>query len=185
MDTEKLGNIAMLVCDVDGVLTDGMIVYGTDNMEIKAFHVRDGLAMKLAWVHHFPIVLLTGRNSDALARRAGELNARVYQGVRDKGAGLIAMAEEYGIPLEKIAYVGDDLNDLPAMQLAGLPIAVADATQEVLATAAYVTNAAGGQAAIREVIELIFRAQGRWDDAVQTYLDHLRGTSHASGSAVH
>jgi 3-deoxy-D-manno-octulosonate 8-phosphate phosphatase (KDO 8-P phosphatase) len=171
---QQIDPIRLLVCDVDGVVTDGMIIYGSDNMEIKNFNVKDGLAIKLAAWCNLPVVWLTGRSSDAVAHRAAELNVQVFQGSKDKEAGLRNIATELGLELEQIAYLADDINDLPALVLAGLPMAVADAAPEVLAKAAYVTKLPGGHGAVREAIELILRGQGCWDQSVESYLNHLR-----------
>ena len=171
---QAVSQIKLLVCDVDGVLTDGAIILGSGGMEMKAFNSRDGLAMRLAGLNELPVVWLTGRSSEAVTRRAAELQVRVQQGIAEKAAGLRAITADAGVAMEEIAYVGDDLNDLPALRLAGLPIAVADAVPEVLAVAAYVTNAAGGHGAIREVIELILHGQQRWDAAVERFLTFLR-----------
>ena len=172
---EKLLGIKLLACDVDGVLTDGSITYGSGNLEIKAFNIKDGIAMKLAWLNEFPVVWITGRRSEAVTRRADELNVRVYQGMADKEAGLHAVAEDRGLSVEQIAYIGDDLNDLPALRIAGFAVAVADAAPEVIAAADYVTNAPGGRGAVREAVEVILRAQHRWDDGIEVYLNSLRG----------
>lgn len=171
----RVRGVRMLVSDVDGVLTDGSISYGTGHLEQKVFNIKDGLAMKLAWTCGFPIVWLTGRSSEAVSRRASELDVRVYQGISEKAAGLRQVAQDYGMALEEIAYIGDDLNDLAALEVAGLPLAVADAAPEVLALAQYVTQARGGQGAIREAIEYIFHTQGRWEEGVQAYRQFLAG----------
>jgi len=180
-DKVKIGRIKMLACDIDGVLTDGSIIYGTGNLEVKVFNIKDGIAMKIAWLSHFPVVWITGRKSEAAVRRADELNVQIYQGMADKDAGLRAVAEERGLALEQIAYIGDDLNDIPALQLAGYAIAVADSAPEVIALADYVTKARGGRGAIRETIEHIFHAQNRWDDGVAAYLASLKGVRTLGG----
>lgn len=173
--TERLARVKVLVMDVDGVLTDGTIVYGSGNVEIKAFNIKDGLGMKLAVMNGLPIVWLTGRRSDAVARRASELNVQVQQGSTDKDAGLRDIARNMVVALDEIAYVGDDLNDLPALRIAGVPIAVADAAPEVIEAACHVTSNPGGHGAIREVIEMIFNAQDRWSAAITRFLDYTRG----------
>lgn len=170
-----VAGIRMLVCDVDGVLTDGTISYGSNNLEIKSFNIKDGLAMKLAGWNQLPVAWLTGRSSDAVARRAAELDVHLYQGAADKETGLLQLAQEVGLAAGEIAYIGDDLNDLPALRLVGLAIAVADAAPEVIACADHVTSAPGGRGAVREAIELILRGQGRWEAAIETYLARLRG----------
>ncbi|MHB9105484.1 MAG: KdsC family phosphatase [Armatimonadota bacterium] len=183
-ENTKIGRIKMLACDIDGVLTDGSIIYGTGNLEVKVFNIKDGIALKIAWLSHFPVVWITGRKSEAAVRRADELNVQIYQGMADKEAGLRAVAEERGLQLEEIAYIGDDLNDIPALQLAGYSIAPADAAAEVTALADYTTKARGGRGAIRETIEHIFHAQGRWDEAVTAYLASLKGVR-TPGSGPH
>jgi 3-deoxy-D-manno-octulosonate 8-phosphate phosphatase (KDO 8-P phosphatase) len=167
--------IRLLVSDVDGVLTDGTIVYGSENLESKGFNIKDGLGLRLATWAGLPVAWLSGRRSDAVTRRAAELGVRLYEGISDKDAGLRAVAVDHGVALAEIAYVGDDLNDLPALALAGLPIAVADAVPEVKTAAAYITGALGGHGALREVVELILRGQGRWDAGMAVYFQHLRG----------
>ncbi|MHB9025500.1 MAG: KdsC family phosphatase [Armatimonadota bacterium] len=112
--------------------------------------------------------------SDAVARLAAELNVRVFQGCTDKEAGLRQVSEELHLTLDSFAYIGDDLDDLPALQQVGLPIAVADAVPEVIEVAGYITKNPGGHGAVREVVEYLLRGQGRWDAAVQTYLEHIR-----------
>ena len=170
-----VSQIALLVCDVDGVLTEGAIIYGSRELELKAFNTKDGLGMKLAEVNGFPVVWLTGRSSEVVERRARELGVSVQQGAMDKAAGLRAIAARCGVTPAQIAYLGDDLNDLPALRLAGLPLAVADAVPEVIAAAAFVTTAPGGRGAVREVLELILRGQGRWEAMIDGYLAYLHG----------
>jgi 3-deoxy-D-manno-octulosonate 8-phosphate phosphatase (KDO 8-P phosphatase) len=181
VNPEQLQKIKLIASDVDGVLTDGAIIYGNGVTEYKAFNIKDGLGMKLAGWCCLPIVLVTGRNSDAVARRAAELNVKVVQGVTDKDAGLRAIAAERNLRLDEIAFIGDDLNDLPAMRLVGVPVAVADAVQEVKDLAAYTTTARGGHGAMRELVELILKGKGTWGEAVETYLKRIQtaGAAHA------
>lgn len=171
-----LGNIKLLVSDVDGVLTDGTITYGAEILELKSFSTRDGLGIKLAGWAGLPMILLTGRKSAAVTRRGEELGVAVMQGAGDKAASLREISAYYAIPLAEIGYIGDDLNDLPALRIAGVPIAVADAVAEVRMVAQHVTHAVGGKGAIREVIEEILQAQGKWDTAVEIYLSKIVGS---------
>lgn len=171
----QLQQIKLLVCDVDGVLTDGTITYGDQALELKSFNIKDGLGMRLAGWNALPVIWLTGRTSAAVTRRAAELGVEIHQGVGNKDQGLRAIAQEHGVALAEIAYVGDDLNDLPALRIAGLPIAVADAVPEVHALAGYITQASGGHGAIREIIEYILRGQARWEVAVSTYITRIGG----------
>lgn len=177
---ETLAKIKLLVCDVDGVLTDGTIIYSSSNAELKAFNIKDGLGIKLGGWCGLPVIWLTGRKSIAVARRADELGVQVYQAATDKEAGLQHVASDHRLSLDEIAYLGDDLNDLPAMRRAGLPIAVADAVPEIIASAAYVTQATGGHGAVREVIELILRGQQRWEAAIDCYLENSRAVKAAA-----
>jgi 3-deoxy-D-manno-octulosonate 8-phosphate phosphatase (KDO 8-P phosphatase) len=178
---EQLAKIKLIASDVDGVLTDGSVIYGSADIELKAFNIKDGLGMKLAGLCGLPMVLITGRSSDVVARRAAELNVKVVQGVTDKDAGLRAIATERRLQLEEIAYIGDDLNDLPALRLAGLPIAVGDAVAEVKELAAYITEACGGHGAVREAIEMILKGKGCWEESAEAYLKRVQsaGASHA------
>lgn len=173
MLVDRLATVKLLACAVEGVITDGSIQYGTGNIEIRSFNLRDSLAMKLARANGLPVAWITGRRSPPVARHADELNVRLYADVLNKEAVLRGAVEDFGVSLEEIAYIGDDINDLPALRLVGLPIAVADAAPEVLAAAAHVTQAPGGAGAIREVVEWIFRSRQCWDRAIEVYLTNV------------
>lgn len=163
--------IEMLVADVDGVLTAGGIVHGSGGMEMKQFHVRDGSGLKVWHQAGKLSALITGRNSAAVDVRAAELGIPfVVQGAAEKLAAYRGLLERTGLPAGAVCYLGDDLPDLPPMHRCGLAAAVADACAEVRAAAHYVTRAPGGRGAVREVIELILRCQGRW----QRVVDELR-----------
>jgi len=174
---ERAQRIKLLAMDVDGVLTDGAIIYAAASeceFEIKAFDVRDGLGIKLALRAGIHIAWLTGRKSDVVVRRARELGvATVTQGVRDKGAALRQIADQQGLALEEVAFIGDDLNDLPAMRFAGLAFAPADAVETARRAAHYVTEASGGRGAVREVIGMLLRAQGKLGQAEVALLADL------------
>jgi 3-deoxy-D-manno-octulosonate 8-phosphate phosphatase (KDO 8-P phosphatase) len=160
----------MLVLDVDGVLTDGRIVYSDRGEEIKAFHVRDGSGLKVWLQLGKRAGIITGRNSPIVARRAQELGlSAVVQGVDDKRAAYDRMLADQGLEPGQVCYVGDDLPDVPLLATSGLAVAVADACREAQAAAHYVTEAGGGQGAVREVIELILRIQRRWADVLARY----------------
>ena len=171
---EKARSIRALVCGVDGVLTNGTIGYSSDNQEMHFFHAADGLAMRLAGWHGMKVAWLTGRMSRQLAHRARHLDVPFYPGFANKEVGLRIIAREFDLPLSEIAYVGDDINDLLAFRVVGLPIAVANAAAEVKALADYITQARGGEGAVREVVETLLKAQGGWDAAVEQYLHVLR-----------
>src|SRR5436190_2240930 len=153
--------IELLLVDVDGVLTDGSIIYGDQGAELKAFFVRDGTGLKLWTGLGKQAGIITGRRSAVVERRAAELGLSiVVQGAGDKLEALATVLAEQRLGPEQVCYVGDDLPDVPVLAHCGLAVAVADACQEARATAHYVTRALGGRGAVREVIELILRAQG-------------------------
>jgi 3-deoxy-D-manno-octulosonate 8-phosphate phosphatase (KDO 8-P phosphatase) len=167
---ERCAAIELLVLDVDGVLTDGGIIYSDAGTEIKQFHVRDGSGLKIWHWLGKQAAVITGRTSKLVEVRAAELDiGTVIQGAPDKLPALCRVLEQTGRKPEQACYVGDDLPDLPAMLACGLAVAVADAVTEARAAAHYVTNAGGGRGAVREVIELILHAQGLWQRAVARY----------------
>ncbi|MBM2837197.1 MAG: kdsC, partial [candidate division NC10 bacterium] len=148
----------------------GRILYSSDGVEIEAFHVRDGVGLRAAHRAGLLTALLTGRVSPAVARRAKELGiSEVHQGIPNKVETYERLLRRYGLSDEAIAYVGDDLmNDLPLLARAGLSAAPADAADEVKARVAYVTARGGGRGAVREVIELILKAQGKWEEVIES-----------------
>lgn len=165
--------IRLLALDVDGVLTDGSIMYGP-SMELKSFHVADGLGLVVAMRAGLQVAWITGRSSEAVRQRVRELNiSLLLEGSANKREGLLAACRRLGVPPESAAYVGDDLNDLPAFGVAGLRVAVANGAEEVRRAADWVTSARGGRGAVREVVERLLREQGRWDEALQAYLASL------------
>ena len=168
---EKARHVRWLVLDVDGVLTDGRILLDGEEGEWKAFDVRDGHRIVLAAGEGIRTVFLTGRSSRVVARRAAELGVqRVFQGALDKGAVMREFLAGEKIPREEVAYLGDDVVDLPAMRLAGLAAAVGDAVPEVIEAADWVAAAPGGRGAVRELVEFVLTAQGRWRPALARYL---------------
>jgi 3-deoxy-D-manno-octulosonate 8-phosphate phosphatase (KDO 8-P phosphatase) len=167
---EKARSVRWLVLDVDGVLTDGRIILDGGDGEWKAFDVRDGQRIVLAAREGIRTVFLTGRSSRVVERRAAELGVhRVFQGAHDKGETMDLFFREQGVRPEETAYLGDDIVDLPALRRAGLAAAVADAVPEVLAIADWVAAAPGGHGAVREFIEFMLTAQGRWESALGRY----------------
>jgi 3-deoxy-D-manno-octulosonate 8-phosphate phosphatase (KDO 8-P phosphatase) len=168
---EKAINIKLAVFDVDGVLTDGKLILGESGNEYKSFHVRDGHGLVMLLETGCKIAVITARSSNIVAERMASLGIKyVYQGEKDKGARLLKLIDELGLERNQVAYVGDDVIDLPAMIKVGLPIAVADAHPEVKNNADWTTENRGGQGAVREVCELIMRAQGKFDDLIKAYL---------------
>jgi YrbI family 3-deoxy-D-manno-octulosonate 8-phosphate phosphatase len=162
--------LELLVLDVDGVLSDGRIMYTADGVELKAFHVRDGSGVKLWQRAGGCVAILSGRRSRAVDVRAAELGIDlVVQGVPDKLPAYQELLAHCGLRPEQVCCVGDDLPDLPLLRHCGLAVAVADACPEARADAHYVTAMPGGHGAVREVIELILRWQGRWQQVVDGY----------------
>jgi 3-deoxy-D-manno-octulosonate 8-phosphate phosphatase (KDO 8-P phosphatase) len=153
--------IALLVLDVDGVLTDGRLWYGPDGESQKVFHVRDGHGIKALLAAGVRIAVISGRRSDAVAARMRELGvADVVQGADDKAGALAGLLERVGVDARRVACLVDDAPDLPMMAAVGLPAAVADAQPEVIAAAAHVTRARGGRGAVREFCEFLLAARG-------------------------
>jgi 3-deoxy-D-manno-octulosonate 8-phosphate phosphatase (KDO 8-P phosphatase) len=166
---ERCHRLRLLLSDVDGVLTDGTVLFLPDGGEAKAFHIRDGLGIVLAQRAGLRTGLLSGRRSPVVERRAAELGMSVVrQGEEDKGAALQAILSEQGLAAHEVAYMGDDVNDLPAMRQVGLSAAPADAPFEVRAAAEMVTEARGGQGCLREFVEAILRARGDWERVAGT-----------------
>jgi 3-deoxy-D-manno-octulosonate 8-phosphate phosphatase (KDO 8-P phosphatase) len=176
---ERLIPVRLLAMDVDGVLTDGMIIWsapaeGENLLETKAFSVKDGLGLSLARVAGLVIAWITGRTSRVVERRAVELGiTELHQWARDKERVLTEIRSRHGLPEAAVLFVGDDLNDLPAFGVAGVRVAVSDAAPELRAKADWVTRAPGGRGAIREVIEGVLRAQGRWEETVARFHQQL------------
>ena len=167
----KAANIKLVVFDVDGVLTNGQLILGESGNEYKAFHVRDGHGLVMLLETGCNIAVITARSSNIVAERMASLGIKyVYQGEKDKGARLMKLIDELGIQREQVAYTGDDVIDLPAMIKVGLPIAVADARPEVKQHADWITEERGGQGAVREVCELIMKAQDKFDARINAYL---------------
>jgi 3-deoxy-D-manno-octulosonate 8-phosphate phosphatase (KDO 8-P phosphatase) len=159
----KARALSWLVLDVDGVLTDGLLHVGPEGELFKSFHVRDGLAVKLARAAGLKVAILSARDSEVVRRRAGELGVdEVVQGREDKGAAFVELLGRHGATAADAAYVGDDLQDLSALGLAGLAAAPADAAREVRAAVDYVTEAAGGRGCVRELVERLLGARDAW-----------------------
>lgn len=167
---ERCVRIEMLVLDVDGVLSDGRIVYTDGGEELKAFHVRDGSGLKLWTSLGKRAGIITGRRSAIVERRAKELDiAHVVQGAEDKKTVLLHMLAAVGLTPAQTCAIGDDIVDVPMLRTCGLAVAVADACPEAKEDADYVTEARGGRGAVRETIEVILRAQGSWQTLVARY----------------
>ncbi|MFP3982955.1 MAG: KdsC family phosphatase [Desulfurivibrionaceae bacterium] len=163
--------VKLLLLDVDGVLTDGSIIYSGQDNEVKSFHVRDGFGLSLLRKAGVEIGLITARKSKLVQIRAEELgNKHVYQGRRDKMEVFRIIAEDLDLTPDQVAYMGDDWLDLPLLTLVGLSSAPADSVFEVLERVDYVSVFPGGKGAVREVCELILEARGDYDSLLNHYL---------------
>ncbi|HEX4607972.1 MAG TPA: HAD hydrolase family protein [Urbifossiella sp.] len=166
----RAGRVRLLLLDVDGVLTDGRIVYADDGTELKRFHVRDGSGLKFWRDTGKRAAVLSGRSSPAVDRRATELGlAPVVQGQGDKLPAFERVLADLGLAADEVCAVGDDLPDLPVLARAGLAVAVADACPEVRAAAHYVTTAPGGAGAVREAVEWLLKLTNEWGRVVGRY----------------
>ena len=174
--TASLQRIKLLALDVDGVLTDGSIYISPAGEVFKGFNAKDGMGISCALRSGLQIAVITGRQSPIVERRCEELGITLLQqGVKDKRLALQQMAQELGLVREEIAYMGDDLNDIPAFKASGLNIVPADAAIEVLAVADIITKASGGRGAVREAITMILAAQDNWNVIVNSYLNAGQG----------
>ncbi|HEY0760770.1 MAG TPA: HAD hydrolase family protein [Pyrinomonadaceae bacterium] len=168
---KRAARIKLLLMDCDGVLTDGRVWLFDDGEEQKGFHTRDGLGIDLLQRAGLRSGIISGRTSSAVEKRAQGLGMSfVIQGCKDKRQAFADTLDQAGVENLEVAYIGDDLNDIPLMLQSGLGVAVADAALETREHAHYVTNTAGGFGAVREVCELILKAQGRWDDLIANYV---------------
>ena len=169
--TTSLSQVKLLVLDVDGVLTDGRIIYTDSGEQIKQFTSRDGLGLRLLMDNGILVGIITGRISGALTHRCRNLGIDlIFDGIFNKAEALDRMARKTGIDPSAMAFMGDDLIDLPAMTRAGVAIAVADAVDEVKARADIVTRASGGHGAVREICDAILKAGGLWENALKPFL---------------
>ncbi len=168
---ERAAKLTWLLFDVDGVLTDGTLVYGPDGEQWKTFEVRDGLGMKFAQKMGLKVGILSGRSSDALTARARELELDALLTHRtDKGPAFEQFLEQHGVAADEVGYMGDDLVDLPVILRCGLSCAPADAVLEVRERVDRVLTQNGGRGAAREMIELVLRARGEWERTVAPFL---------------
>jgi 3-deoxy-D-manno-octulosonate 8-phosphate phosphatase (KDO 8-P phosphatase) len=166
----KCRSIELLLSDVDGVMTDGRIIYDNQGIETKRFHVRDGVAVKLWQKSGNRFGIITQRSSHAVKIRASELDVSlVRQGTAEKIVVVHEIVEKLGLELSQVGYIGDDLPDLPVIRAVGLGVAVADAAAEVRQAADFITSLPGGQGAVRETVETILQSQQRWEDLVRSY----------------
>lgn len=163
---EKAQNIKLLICDVDGVFSDGRIYLGNDGEELKAFHTKDGFGVKALIHSGVEVGIITGRRSNIVLNRMKSLNVKyISQGQEDKLPSLIEMSELLALKPEQVAYIGDDIPDLACIEKVGLGIAVADAHPAIKAKADYTTHTLGGFGAVREICDIIMQAQNTLTDA--------------------
>jgi 3-deoxy-D-manno-octulosonate 8-phosphate phosphatase (KDO 8-P phosphatase) len=167
---ERARKTRLLIMDVDGVLTDGRIIQDSHGHELKVFDVKDGHGIVMAHRAKLRTAFISGRESETTTRRARELGTElVFQKTWNKLEVYEKILEKTRYAPDEVAYIGDDLVDIPLLRRVGLAVAVADAVEEVKAAAHLITRRPGGQGAVREVIELILRAQGHWDTLLERY----------------
>jgi 3-deoxy-D-manno-octulosonate 8-phosphate phosphatase (KDO 8-P phosphatase) len=167
--------IELVLSDVDGVMTDGSIYLLDDGQQMMKFHIRDGMGVRMWREAGKRFGIVTGRNLEAVRRRAADLWLDIVRmGIDDKLPAVDAIAAELGLAREQVCYIGDDLLDLATIRAVGLGVAVADAAEDVRRAAKYTTSVPGGQGPVREVIELLLKNTGRWEEALSRYEhDHL------------
>ena len=167
---ERLKKIELLLLDVDGVLTDGRIIYANDGQETKAFDVKDGHGLKLLQRAGIKVGIITGRQSQVVLKRAEELGIEiVYQGSRDKLIEYEEILQLHGLSDEQIAYVGDDIVDLPVLSRVGFAATVIDSVEDIKPYVHYVTERPGGRGAVREICDLILKQSDRWSAVADRY----------------
>jgi len=167
---DEISNLKLIVFDVDGVLTDGSLIYDNHGNELKRFNIRDGFGVRAAMFSGVQVGVLTARSSAVVHRRMEELKIDHYfHGCKDKAAGIESIAQRARVSLEQTAFMGDDILDLPALKRVGYPMAVADAAIEVLEAAQFVSEAPGGRGAARQAVEHILRAQGKWGAVLERF----------------
>lgn len=165
-------DVRFLLLDCDGVLTDGGVILGSDGQEFKRFDIQDGMGVSMARRVGLKVGVITGRASDAVRRRADELHLdALIEGAKDKVAALDDVLASHGLARSQAAYMGDDIQDLAVLAACGLSLAPANARPEVRARVHHVTQARGGQGAVREAIEALLAAQGHWDRLVQDFAE--------------
>jgi 3-deoxy-D-manno-octulosonate 8-phosphate phosphatase (KDO 8-P phosphatase) len=169
---ERARKVRLVLMDADGVLTDGRIIVFADGNEARAFHARDGLAVRIGQAGGLEFGVVSGRRSQTVEARAKELDfVEIHQSVAAKGPCVSEIAKRRGLRPEELCFVGDDIVDVPAFRRCGLAVAPADADPEVFAHAHHVGVSPGGGGIVREVVDLILRARGSWDAATAAYME--------------
>ena len=168
---DRAEKIRLLVLDVDGVLTDNRLFYGANGVEYKSFYTRDGHGMVLLRQAGIELGIITGRQSELVTRRMNDLKVKyVYQGVPDKLPSFEQLMAECGLQPEQVAYMGDDILDLPLLRRVGLAAMPADGAPDIRPHVHFVSRFPGGHGAVRELCELILKAQGKWSNVMDFYL---------------
>lgn len=168
---EKASKIKLLILDIDGVLSDNKLIYGDDGLEYKAFFTRDGHGMVMLQKSGIEIGIITGRKSPLTEKRMQDLKVKhLYQGVPDKLPTFLNLVEKLGLNFNEIAYIGDDILDLPILTRAGLSVCPLDADHEVKPRVDYISKFNGGQGCVREICELILKSQDLWQAHMDFYL---------------
>jgi 3-deoxy-D-manno-octulosonate 8-phosphate phosphatase (KDO 8-P phosphatase) len=169
---KKEKNIKLIVLDVDGVLTDGSLYIGSNEEEYKKFNTQDGMGINLAHYAGLKTAIISGRNSKAVTKRAKELKIQyVYQGITDKVQALHELLDNLDLHPNEVSYMGDDLNDLPIINIVGLSFAPANAASLVKENVDFVTERRGGQGAVREMIEFILKKQYNFEELVNDFIN--------------
>lgn len=171
---KNLSNLKLIVSDCDGVLTDGLIIYDSNDNELKNFSAHDGLGIKILNHTNIIFAVITGRKSLMLEKRCKDLNVKyLFQGINNKKKSLDCLLSELNLKYENVAYIGDDWNDYPAMQCCQLKIAPNNALDNFKITVDYVTKANGGYGAVREAIEYILKTNNIFETALESFLNEL------------
>ena len=167
---EKLKKIKMLMLDVDGVMTDGRIIMDDEGRQLKNFDVRDGHGLKIIQRYGIEVVILTGRKSEVVNHRASDLDIKeIYQGALNKKEVFAKILQKHNLTADFVAYMGDDIIDIPVLRQVGFSAAVADAVDVVKKSVDYVTKNKGGHGAVRELCEMILQTQGKWPEIAEKY----------------
>lgn len=168
--TEIAKGIKLLILDVDGVLTDGSIILDNEGNEFKSFHVRDGHGIKMLIRAGIHVAIITGRYSKVVERRAYELGiTEVYQKSHDKRVAYRQLIEKHSVDEKEVAYIGDDIVDIPLLKRSGFSVVVADAAEEAKTAAMMITENKGGRGAVREICDFLLKARGLWEDIIDGY----------------
>ena len=169
---EKAKKIKWFVFDVDGVLTDGKIIYDSEGREIKMFCVKDGIGIHMLNMVGIKTAIITGRSSETVDKRARELNiTEVFQNSSNKLIHYQQLKEKYNLKDEEILYIGDDIVDIPILKRVGFPVSVPSASDDVKKYAIYITKKDGGNGAVREVIDMVLKIQNKYDEIIKKYCE--------------